>query len=123
MMTQSRTNRSSTAFSRRTLVGASLASAATAMLPQGSTPARVARQEEASDPATWHTWILSSPDELRPPASSDPTPAEIAEVLELQAALTDEEAATMRSWLLRPAVLPWTEVGTAALDEFLSPTR
>ena len=49
-----------------------------------------------------------------------PDPAEIAELLELQAALTDEEVATVRQWTARPAVLPWTELGTAALDEFLS---
>ena len=41
----------------------------------------------------------------------------------MQASLTEEDAALMRQWMLRPAVLPWTEAGTAALDEFFSPIR
>ena len=122
-MIRSHTNRSSTAFSRRTLVGASLASAAAAMMPLGRASALVARQEASADPTSWHTWILDAPDELRPPAPADPTPAEIAEVMDLQAALTEEQGAIMRQWVLRPAVLPWTEAGNAAMDEFLSPVR
>jgi membrane-associated phospholipid phosphatase len=124
---------SSLPFSRRTLVGSGLVAAA--LMPLGSAPTATAatgavaaprlgaRQDFSSDPTSWHTWILSSPDELRPAAPSDPTPAEIAEVLDLQAALTDAEIAAVRQWSSRPAVLPWTELGTAALDEFLSPTR
>jgi membrane-associated phospholipid phosphatase len=122
---------SSLPFSRRALVGSSLAAAA--VMPLGSAHPTAAtsiaaaplgaRQDVSSDPTTWHTWVLASADELRPGAPPDPTPAEIAEVHDLQAALTDDVIATVRQWTLRPAVLPWTELGTAALDEFLSPTR
>jgi membrane-associated phospholipid phosphatase len=112
---------SSRGITRRTLLGSSLAAAA--MAPLSRAPVLSARQEVSADPTTWHTWILDAPDELRPPAPADPTPAEIAEVMELQAALTDEQAAIMRQWVLRPAVLPWTEAGNAAMDEFLSPVR
>jgi len=108
-------------FSRRALIGSSLAAAA--VWPPGSPSAFGAWQAGSSDPATWRTWILAAADELRPPAPLDPTPAEIDEVLALQDARTDEVVATIRQWKGRPAVLPWTEVATAALDEFLSPIR
>jgi membrane-associated phospholipid phosphatase len=108
-------------FSRRALVGSSLAAAAVWSL--GASPTLAARQDDASDPSTWHTWILAAPDELRPTAPLDPSPAEFDELLGLQAARTDEVIATIRQWTSRPAVLPWTEVATAALDESLSPIR
>jgi membrane-associated phospholipid phosphatase len=112
---------SSRPFSRRVLVGSSLATAAVWRL--GAAPTLGARQEGAADPTTWRTWVLASADELRPAAPLDPTPAEIDEMLGFQADRSDEVIATIRQWTSRPAVLPWTEAGTAALDEFLSPTR
>jgi membrane-associated phospholipid phosphatase len=93
------------------------------MMPLGRSAAVNAQQDTTLDPTTWRTWILTSPDELRPAAPSEPTPVEITDVLAVQAALTEDDAAIMRQWTLRPAVLPWTEAGTAALDEFLSPIR
>jgi membrane-associated phospholipid phosphatase len=120
-LTDSALSAASRSFSRRALIGSSLAAAA--VWPLGNSSTLGAWQEEPSDPTTWHTWILTAPDELRPAAPSDPTAAEIDEVLSLQAALTDEVTATVRQWTLRPAVLPWTELGTAALDEFFSPIR
>jgi hypothetical protein len=112
---------SSHPFSRRTLVGSSLAAAVAWRL--GASPTLGARQDDSSEPSTWHTWVLATPDELRPTAPQDPTPAEIDELLDLQDARTDEMIATIRQWTSRPAVLPWTELGTAALDEFFSPIR
>ncbi len=120
-------------FSRRALIGSGLAAAA--LTPLGSArltaavtgaaaaPARGAWQDDATDPTTWRTWVLASADELRPAAPLDPTPAEIDEVLGFQADRSDEAIATIRHWTSRPAVLPWTEAGTAALDEFFSPIR
>jgi membrane-associated phospholipid phosphatase len=105
-------------ISRRLLLGSTVAAAAA--WPFGGS-SRVSGQEVVpDDPATWGTWVLRSADELRPAAPADPTPAEIAEVLEMQAALTDDDAAVMRHWTLRPAVLPWTDIASAAMDEFLS---
>lgn len=124
---------SSALFSRRTLLGSSLAAAA--LTPLGSTrtvtaapgakigPAVAVRQDASSDPTTWRTWVLASADELRPAAPLEPTAAEIDELLALQADRSDEAMTTIRRWTSRPAVLPWTEAGTAALDEFLSPIR
>lgn len=113
--------------SRRRLMGAGLTGAA--LLPLGSlgrataAPTRApsasaARlQETATSPAGWHTWILSSPDELRPPAPADPTAADIDELLAFQDGRTDETVATVRQWATRPAVLIWTELANAAFDE------
>jgi membrane-associated phospholipid phosphatase len=86
-------------------------------------PSLAAQQDGSSDPTTWRTWVLTSADELRPAAPPDPTAAEIDELLGFQADRTEETIATIRRWMSRPAVLPWTEAGTTALDEFLSPTR
>ena len=58
-------------FSRRALVGSSLAAAAVWRL--GASPALGARQEASSDPTTWRTWLLDAVDELRPAAPADPT--------------------------------------------------
>jgi membrane-associated phospholipid phosphatase len=112
---------SSHPISRRTLVGSSLAAAVALRL--GASPTLGARQDDSSEPSTWHTWILVAPDELRPAAPQDPTSAEIDELLGLQDARSDEVIATIRQWTSRPAVLPWTEVANAALDESLSAIR
>jgi membrane-associated phospholipid phosphatase len=112
---------SSRPFSRRALVGSGLAAAAVWRL--GSSPTLAARQEDAAEPSTWHTWVLAAPDELRPTAPLDPTPAEIDELLGFQAARTDEMIATIQQWTSRPAVVPWTELATATLDESLSAIR
>jgi membrane-associated phospholipid phosphatase len=129
MSTHAQLRASSLPLSRRRLLGSSLAAAA--LVPLGSAhpvdsaaaPALAARQITSSDPATWRTWVLAAADELRPPAPADPTAAEIDELLALQTERSDEAITTIRRWTLRPAVLPWTEAGNAALDEFLSPIR
>ncbi len=102
--------------SRRTLLGSSLAAAAVWRL--GAGPARAARQEGASDPTTWRTWLLDSIDELRPSAPADPTPAEIEELLDFQSRRTDEIAATVARWGSGPAVIPWVMLGLELADEF-----
>ena len=123
-----------TTLSRRALVVSSAAGAALAhvaprhqVLAQSSTPTASSpppAQEVGAPPATWRTWILTSPDELRPAAPADPTPVEVDELLKLQAERSDETIALMRQWSSRPAVLPWTEVANAAWIEFkLSPLR
>ena len=82
---------SSSRVSRRLLVGSSLAGAA--LLPLGAAsraaagPARAVTsprrrfQEAPASPAGWRTWLLTSPDELRPTAPGAPSQAEIDEVL------------------------------------------
>ena len=115
-----RRSASSRAFSRRTLVGSSLAAAT--LWPLGAAPA-AARQETSTTPLGWRPWLLDTVDELRPAAPPDPTPSEIEELLDLQGRRTDETMATIRHWTSRPSVVPWTELAAAALDEFLSPTQ
>jgi membrane-associated phospholipid phosphatase len=107
---------SSLPFSRRTLVGSSLAAAAVWRL--GAAPALGAWQEASSDPTTWRTWLLNAVDELRPAAPSDPTPAEIDELLDYQGRRTDETAAMVARWGSGPAVIPWVNLGLELADEF-----
>jgi membrane-associated phospholipid phosphatase len=103
-------------FSRRTLVGSGLATAA--LLRLGAPPALGVRQETAADPTTWRTWLLDSADELRPAAPSDPTANEMDELLDYQSRRTDETAATVTQWGSGPAVIPWVLVGLDLADEF-----
>ena len=82
-----------------------------------------AYQRVDGSPAAWRTWILTSPDELRPGARR-PTQTEIDELLQLQAERDEAHRAGRGSGDSRPAVLPWTEVANAAWIEFrLSPLR
>ncbi|MCC2628581.1 MAG: phosphoesterase PA-phosphatase related protein, partial [Thermomicrobiales bacterium] len=113
--------------SRRLLVGSSLAGAALLPLapgprtaaPAAAAPARVARrQEPATSPAGWRTWLLSSPDELRPAAPGAPTQAEIEEVVAAQAAATDETAEVIARWGSGPAVIPWSRLAGEVFAEF-----
>lgn len=113
-----------TTLSRRSLVVSGAAAAALTplaprhrVLAQPSTPTASSpppAQEAGAPPATWRTWILTAPDELRPAAPAAPTRAEIDEVLRLQAEQTDETIALVRQWGSRPAVLAWTEVANQA---------
>jgi membrane-associated phospholipid phosphatase len=123
-----------TTLSRRALVVSSAAGAALAhlarshqVLAQSSTPTASSpppAQEVGAPPATWRTWILTSPDELRPVAPAAPAQTEIDELLQFQVERNDETIALIRQWNSRPAVLPWTEVAIAAGFEFMtSPLR
>jgi membrane-associated phospholipid phosphatase len=103
-------------FSRRALVGSSLAAAA--LLRLGATPTLGVSQEASSDPTTWRTWLLDAVDELRPAAPADPTSSEIDELLDYQSRRTDETAATVTRWSGRPAVIPWVELGLDLSKEF-----
>jgi membrane-associated phospholipid phosphatase len=115
-------------FSRRLLVGSSLAGAALLPLasghrasagPAGAVAARVARrQETATSPAGWRTWLLASPDELRPPAPGAPSQAEIAEVVAAQAAPSDETAAAIARWGSAPALIAWSSMAGEVSAEF-----
>ena len=58
----------------------------------------VRRQEAASSPATWRTWLLTSPDELRPAQPAAPTTEEIEEIVGVQAAPTEEQTAAIAQW-------------------------
>ena len=123
-----------TTLSRRALVVSSASGAALAhlaprhqVLAQSSTPTASSpppAQEAGAPPATWRTWILTTPDELRPVAPAASAQTEIDELLQFQAERNDETIALIRQWNSRPAVLPWTEVAFVAGFEFMtSPLR
>jgi membrane-associated phospholipid phosphatase len=102
--------------SRRAFVGSGLA--ATALWRLGSPASVAARQDGSGDPLSWKPWLLESVDELRPAAPSDPTQAEIDELLDFQSRRSDETTATVMRWSGRPVVIPWVELGLDLGDEF-----
>jgi membrane-associated phospholipid phosphatase len=118
-------------LSRRTLVASTTAGMALAPLgplgrihAQSSTPTAASpspAQGSGASPSTWRTWILSSPDDLRPAAPAPPTQNAISELIAFQADRSDEMVAAIKHWNTRPAVLPWTEIANAALSEFKMP--
>jgi membrane-associated phospholipid phosphatase len=103
-------------FSRRALVGSSLAAAAVWRV--GAVPALGAWQEALSDPTTWRLWLLDAVDELRPAAPGDPTSTEIDELRDYESRRSDETAAMVTRWGSGPAVIPWVQVGLDLADEF-----
>ena len=119
---------SSVRVSRRTLMGAGLASAAVVPLASlhrasaGSVPqatsVMAAVQEKSADPTTWRTWLLASADELRPTAPGAPTQAEIDEVVAAQANPTDATAAAITRWGSGPALIPWSSLAVEVTAEF-----
>jgi membrane-associated phospholipid phosphatase len=99
------------ALSRRAALRYGLAGAA---LWRFGSPARLAAEPPPPTlPGSWRTWLLTSPDELRPIAPPAPTSAELSEVRDLQGRRTAAVAATVAKWADGPAVLPWTNL---ALD-------
>ncbi|MFN8591139.1 MAG: vanadium-dependent haloperoxidase [Thermomicrobiales bacterium] len=130
----SRTHTLRPVISRRGLLQSSLAGAALlpfATLPEANaasawSEARGAltaprRMQDASHPALWRTWLLTTPDQLRPEAPAEPTPDEIAELLELQAARDEAALALVHKWFGRPSVVTWTELASDAFAEFKMP--
>lgn len=107
---------SARSFSRRALVGSSLAAAA--LWPLGPSSAVANQQDAPADPTSWRTWLLTSADELRPAVPPDPTQAEIDELLDFQSRRTDDTAAMVARWGSGPAVIPWVVLGLDLSDEF-----
>ncbi|CAA9570458.1 MAG: hypothetical protein AVDCRST_MAG19-2727 [uncultured Thermomicrobiales bacterium] len=112
-------------FSRRLLIGSSMAGAAlVASMPNhhaGAQPvaARPAwRQEATPSPTGWRTWYLTSPDELRPTAPGAPTQAEINEVVAAQSEPTAETTAAITRWASGPAVIAWSQLAEEVSAEF-----
>jgi membrane-associated phospholipid phosphatase len=111
--------------SRRTLVGTTLAGAALAPL---ATRSFAATHQTAATPTTetttpsaegWRMWILESASEVRPEPPGEPTEAEIEEVVQAQAAVSDEQAAAIRKWSGGGfTTFPWTSAAFPLFPEF-----
>jgi membrane-associated phospholipid phosphatase len=98
-------------LSRRRLLGYGLAGAALWTLGRGATP--VFGATPATQAASPHTWLLGSADELRPPPADEPAPAELDELMRMQAMRGAHTNNQIRRWGMGAGVLPWTAV---ALD-------
>ena len=116
-------------FTRRTLVGASVAGAASAhiVLPNALAAAPAipissatrARYQAVTSVEGWHTWYLTSPDELRPAEPGSATEAEIEELTQLEASRTDEQTASATKWGTGGALAPWSTVVGELFGEFM----
>ena len=67
-------------------------------------------QADATPPAGWRTWLLTSSDAIRPPPPAAPSDAEVAEVLERQRQRTAATLATVERWDDPAVILPWTNL-------------
>jgi membrane-associated phospholipid phosphatase len=114
-------------LSRRLLLGSRLAGVATIPLGSGRAAAggssraialSAARQEADSGPVGWRTWLLTSPEELRPAAPGAPSQAEIDEVIAAQASPSEETAAAIAGWGGSPAIVAWSNQANALAAEF-----
>ncbi len=72
--------------------------------------AAAAQQQPVAPLPTGHTWLLEASDALRPAAPGEATTAEIDELLDFQADLSDEMVEVIDRWAGRQAVLPWLEI-------------
>lgn len=121
---------SSPLLSRRFLVGAGVAGAATLPLASLSSAmatgttndavvaASSARQEATAELGKWKTWIIDAPDAFRPSAPGAPDADEIDEVIAALASPGPDVAAAIAKWRTRPATIPWTDLALAAFGEF-----
>jgi membrane-associated phospholipid phosphatase len=98
-------------LSRRTLIGGAFVTGALGI--PGTISRGTVRPAGASAPETWRTWLLDSPDELRPQDPGEPTPAERDELIALQAKRSVGTGVMVSRWGDGPAILPWTGI---ALD-------
>lgn len=115
----------SSRLSRRAVVGSGIAGAALFPLAAidpavTTTSARsiTMRQNAGSELSTWKMWLLTSPDELRPPAPGSVMPEEIEEVVGYLESPSDEMSAAISTWGTTPATAPWTAAANAAFAEF-----
>ncbi|HEU4761932.1 MAG TPA: phosphatase PAP2 family protein, partial [Gemmatimonadales bacterium] len=91
-------------LSRRAVLGGAVALGA---LRVGRSHARAA---SGSAPESWRTWLLISPDELRPSAPGNPPQSELDEVIALQSQRSVDAGVKISTWGDGPAVLPWTGI-------------
>jgi membrane-associated phospholipid phosphatase len=57
-----------------------------------------------------HTWLVRSAGELRPPAPSEPSNEEIAELFDLRRRRSGQTTELVERWNTGPAIIPWTNL-------------
>jgi membrane-associated phospholipid phosphatase len=67
----------------------------------------------AATPGTWRTWLLASPDELRPARPEETSHAEIGELLDFRDRRTVQAFELIERWNVGAAGIPWANL---ALD-------
>ncbi len=117
---------SSNRFSRRALVGSTAAGGvltglAPLRLPGVDAAAKVptsAAQSAAPSPAAWRTWLLASPDAVRPSRPGAVSSDEIEELISFQAHPSADMTAAVATWGANPIMAPWCDQANQAFKEF-----
>lgn len=100
-------------LSRRRLLASLSAGALGVLGPEGT---RAAPLGDDDGPGAWRPWLLTTGDELRPPAPLPASPDEHAEVLAVQRHITSEMLATIDRWDNPMVILPWTQLALALIN-------
>jgi membrane-associated phospholipid phosphatase len=66
------------------------------------------RSHATTAPPVWHTWLMDTIDELRPPSPVAPSHTEVGELLDLRDRRTADIVTVIEKWNSAPAVMPWT---------------
>jgi membrane-associated phospholipid phosphatase len=94
-------------LTRRRVLGYGLAGTVLWTLGRSATPTVARTSGQTTSP---HTWLLSSTGELRPPPPGEPSPAELDELMRMQALRGAHTNNQIRRWGAGAGVLPWTAV-------------
>jgi membrane-associated phospholipid phosphatase len=93
---------------RRALLGSALALGTALTFPRTTSLVTASESEKTS--GLWRTWLLTTGDELRPPAPASRAPDELAELVELQRQRTAATLAAVALWDDPTVILPWTNL-------------
>lgn len=113
-------------FSRRAFVGSSAAGGAlVGLAPRAfagaASPAfsrTSVQQSSTPSPSAWRTWLLKSPDEVRPAKPGAVTKDEIEELVSFQTHPTAGMTTAVAAWGASPIMAPWCDQAAQAFDEF-----
>ena len=82
----------------------------------------IAHRQDTSPSAVPHTWLIDSPDALRPSSPGAAPATEIDELLDFQDRRSDETNVLVAEWGGRQAVLPWVELGRQTITAVYPPS-
>ena len=80
-----------------------------------------AELQAETGPVSRHTWLLDTPDALRPSAPPAPTMAEIEELIEFQESRTDQMTEAVTRWGSAQGVLPWDDLARETVKAVYGP--
>jgi hypothetical protein len=113
-----------TSMGRRRLLTLSASVGAAALgarVSPGLMTSSSAQTQAAGSLESGHTWLLDSPNALRPDPPASRTQEELDELLRFQADRTDDMVDIINKWASRQAVLPWLEMSLPLTGQAFPP--